>query len=871
MSPQDRSFLNAKIPDLLAKLTLDEKISLFGAPNYWNTTPIERLAIPGIRMSDGPNGVRGSSHFKATPAQCIPCATALASTFDTDLIQAAGVFLGEEAKFKSSVILLGPTCNIQRNPLGGRSFESFSEDPHLSGTINNSYIKGLQSTGVAATVKHFVCNDQEHERTAANSIVSHRALREVYLYPFMLAQRDAKPWAYMTSYGRLLGVHCSENHWLLQGILRDEWKFNGMVMSDWFGTYSVDDAINAGLDLEMPGPTRWRSNTHVTHCITAQKINMETINERARNLLTFIQHQARLNPDVVYGDGEERTRPDDPKARKFCRKLAADTIVLLKNENDVLPLTPKKYKKVAVIGPNAKGRVISGGGSANLKASYVVTPLDGIKDAAGEEYEVEYEVGCYGASARSHILNCTNLLGLAHKFLPTIENLLVTDKGEKGLLCTFYNHNPDGTLSEPLASYVLQDTSVRVNDFKPPGLTPEYTIKLTGKLTVDKDGPFELGLTVAGRAKLWINGKLTIDNWTKQTPSDFFYGAGASEKRALVELKAKKPVDVLVEYTNTDPPERDGEAILNRNVLHLMRGVRLGGWPKTNPEEDIKAAEVLASQSDIVIFVAGLSPEWETETFDRTTLDLPGRQNEVIARIAAVNPRTVVVVQAGSTTAMLWLDNVAGIVQAWYLGNESGNAIADILFGTVNPSGRLPLTFPRRIEDIAAYPNLRSEAGKIHYHEDIFVGYKHFQSKAIKPLFYFGYGLSYTQFSLSDLSVDNTPTTDSVDVKVTVTVKNVGAVTGSEVVQLYVSYPDFGITHPNMQLRGFAKAKDLAPGGSTKVTISLDKYAFSYWDDRKDIWRVTQGEYPVQVGRSCEELVLKDKVKISSSFTWTGL
>ncbi|KAK1233837.1 hypothetical protein PQX77_002984 [Marasmius sp. AFHP31] len=391
----DRSLLDADVSQLVKKLSLDEKISLLGAPNWWNTQSVERLHIPSIRMSDGPNGVRGSSHFASVPAQCLPCATSLGSTFDPELIQEAGALLAEEAKIKSSVILLAPTCNIQRTPLGGRAFESFSEDPHLSGTLAAAYVKGLQSKGVAATIKHFVCNDQEHERTAAESIVSDRALREIYLYPFMIAQRDAQPWAYMTSYGRLRGIHCSESRELLQGVLRNEWKFDGIVISDWYGTYGVDQPVNAGMDLEMPGPPRWRQPQLIKHSITAQKLSVAAIEERVATLLKFVQHQAKLNPEVVYGDGKEGTRGSE-EAKKFARKLAADGIVLLKNDEDVLPIKADKYKKVAIIGPNAKDRVISGGGSAFLKASYVVTPYAGIVDALGKDVEVGYEIGCYG-------------------------------------------------------------------------------------------------------------------------------------------------------------------------------------------------------------------------------------------------------------------------------------------------------------------------------------------------------------------------------------------------------------------------------------------------------------------------------------------
>ncbi|KAJ7580984.1 glycoside hydrolase family 3 protein [Mycena floridula] len=820
-----RSFLTADIEDLVAhKLKLDEKIALLGAPNWWNTTAIPRLEIPAIRMSDGPNGVRGSSHFVATPAQCLPCATSLASTFDERLIEDVGKFLAQEAKVKSSVVLLAPTCNIQRSPLGGRAFESFSEDPHLSGIMSAAYVKGLQSEGVAATIKHFVANDQEHERTAADSVVSDRALREIYLYPFMLAQKYAQPSAYMTAYGRIGGIHCSENVQLLQGVLRQEWKFSGIVMSDWFGTYGVDEPINAG-------PPRWRTSLLVQHCLTSQKLLSSTINERVINLLTFVQAQARKNPEIVYGDGKEGSQ-DSPEARQFCRKLAADGII----------------KRLAVIGPNAKAQVISGGGSAQLKPTYVVTPFDGLQQGAYPGLQVEYALGCY-----------------AHKYLPTLENNLVTPTGSPGWLCTFYAHDDKGDLTEPVAEFVVNDTRIKLNDFLPPGLTETWSIKLTGRLTVQNTAPFELGLTVAGRAKLWLNGKLVIDNWTKQTPGDFFYGQGTIEEKATVNVSAGTPVDVLVEYTNTSPPDTEGSGGSSQPAL--MRGVRLGGCEKIDVEEAIELAAKLAAKCDAVVFVAGLSPEWESEGFDRPSLVLPGLQDETITRIAEANPNTIVCIQAGSAVSMPWVGDVNGLLQTWYSGNEVGNAIADVIYGKINPAGRLPLTLPVRMEDVPSYLSLRSENGKIHYREDLFVGYKHYQARNVKPMFSFGYGLSYTRFSLSKVNIIGAAlTSNSVALKLTMLVHNDG-----QVVQLYVAYPDTGITNPVLQLKGFVKAHDIAPGTSKKVSIELDKYAMSYWDTPQNAWRVASGVYKIHVGFNCDHLVWMDEFKIKKGFLWTGL
>ncbi|KAF6764920.1 beta-glucosidase [Ephemerocybe angulata] len=860
----NRSFLTASVEELVKKMKTDEKVALLSAPNWWNTSAIPRLEIPSVRMSDGPNGVRGSSHFVSTPAQCLPCATSLASTFDPEIVHQAGVFLAKEAKIKASTVLLAPTCNIQRTPLGGRSFESFSEDPHLSGTMSAAYVNGLQSEGVAASIKHFVANDQEHERTAAESVMSERALREVYLYPFMWAQKHAKLGAIMTAYGRIKGVHCSENRELLQTILRDEWKFDGIVISDWFGTYGVDGAINAGLDLEMPGPPRWRTMSLVMHCLSAQKLLMPTIDERVTNMLRFIQRQAKRNPEVVYGDGIERSR-DDPELRQFCRSLAADGIVLLKNEGEVLPLVKEASdkgakKRVLVTGANLHANVISGGGSAQLKPTYVATPWQSINEAAPEGYNIIQSVGCY-----------------AHKYLPTLESKLTTPDGKPGWRCTFYAHNEANEPTVELESFVLNDTRVKLNDFLPSGLTEEWTIKLNGTLKVEESGPFELGLTVAGRAKLWLDGQLTIDNWTNQTPGDFFYGQGTVEEKAVVNLIAGKPVQVRVEYTNTSPPDGADENGAQRLAQPaLMKGVRLGGCPKIDAEEGILEAVAKAKNSDVVVVIAGLSPEWESEGFDRPSLTLPGKQDELIQRLSEANENVVVVVQAGSAVSMPWVNNVAGILQTWYSGNEVGNALADVLFGKVNPGGKLPITLPVREMDIPAYLNDKSENGQIHYREDLYVGYKYYQARGVKSLFPFGFGLSYTSFETKDLMfslpVADGGNADLLKVQAEVNLTNTGNLKGSEVVQLYVSYPSStGLSTPTNQLRAFRKEKGVAPGETRKVTLDLDKYAFAFWDVVGHQWKVAPGAYEVHVGNSSENQVLHGTVVIEKAYSWKGL
>lgn len=593
------------------------------------------------------------------------------------------------------------------------------------------------------------------------------------------------------------------------------------------------------------------------HCLSAQKLLASTIDERVTNLLKWVQRQARKNPDVVYGDGIERSR-DTPEGRQFCRNLAAEGIVLLKNQGNVLPLGQSgKTKKILVTGANVAANVISGGGSAALKPTYVAPPLDSIKRAAPNDYEIIHTVGCY-----------------AHKYLPTLESKLKTPSGESGWVCTFYAHDEAGNPTIELDSFVLHDTRVKLNDFLPAGLTSEWTIKLRGTLTVDATGAFEFGLTVAGRAKLWLDDKLTIDNWTKQTPGDFFYGQGTIEEKATVQLKAGKPVQVLVQYTNTMPPASDENGEQRLAQPALMKGVRLGGCPKIDGEEAIAEAVSLARDADAVVVIAGLSPEWESEGFDRPSLALPGRQDELISRLAAVNPNVVVCVQAGSAVSMPWVDKVAGILQTWYSGNEVGNALADVLFGSVNPGGRLPITLPVREQDIPAHLNDKCEDGQIFYREDLYVGYKYYQARAIKTLFPFGFGLSYTTFSISEFEIAKTEEgndADALKVQAEVTLTNEGERTGSEAIQLYVSYPSNGPRTPTYQLRAFSKERNIAPGASRRVALDLDKFAFAHWDQLSHQWKITPGVYELHVGHHSESLVASGKVEIGAGYSWSGL
>ncbi|KAJ6551199.1 glycoside hydrolase family 3 protein [Mycena capillaripes] len=856
MAPSD--FAHADVPEIVEKLTTDESIQLIAGVGFWKTHAVERLGVPAIKVSDGPNGVRGNHFVMGTPAKCLPSATAMGATWDPKLIHEVGLkLLAPEAKLRAASVILAPTCNIQRNPLGGRSFESFSEDPYLSGMIAASYVNGVQDGGIGTAIKHFVGNDKENDRMAYDSIISDRALREVYLMPFMLAQKFAQPWSYMSAYNRVNGTHVSENPAILQKILRDEWNFQGMVMSDWFGVYSVDLSIKAGLDLEMPGTNKWRSLDLVNRSIQSRKVTLRTIKERATKVLELVQKCAIGAPEVLDGDGEERTLESDAD-KDLMRRVAAQSIVLLKNDGGLLPLRPENLKKIAVIGGNAKAFVLSGGGSAALKASYFVSPYQGIVDALAANPDVEIT---YSEGARAYLTS------------PSLDYELFTEDGKRGWTGSWHRHVDDDSmvaLDEPVKVDHLDETRIFVSTSAPAALTKRWTLKLRGQLLPrDKDTPFEFGLISAGRARLYVDGELLIDNWTRQRRGDAFFGCGSEEEHGVFNLKAGVRHNVYVEFCNVRGPA-DGDE--DETVMDSNPGVRLGGAEVVAPDDLLAEAVALAKEADAVIAIVGLNADWETEGNDRTTLALPGRTDELVEKLAAANPKTIVVTESGSSILMPWADKVPSMVHAWYLGNATGQAIADVLFGEQNPGGKLSLTFPNAEEDVPSFGHFHSENGKVRYAEDLYVGYKHFQHRKIKPLFAFGHGLSYTTFEFSDFKL-SPPTVSAKEFNLTVSLQitNTGAVAGSEVAQVYVTLPTTSeLTHPPLQLKGFVKV-NLEPGKAEVVQIQLDKYAVSYWDDRFSTWTVEKGEYLIRAGPSSDKLSLQATFVIEKGFEWQGI
>jgi beta-glucosidase len=806
-----RNNMDNKIEDLVQKMTLDEKISLLAGRDMWHTVPIERLGVPAIRVTDGPNGVRGSSGNSSPTSACFPCGSALAATWNTHLIECIGEALADEVKAKAGHILLAPTVNIHRSPIAGRNFECYSEDPYLSGHMASAYIQGLQKKGVGACIKHFVCNDQEFERTTISAEVKERPLREIYLEPFRIAIKEAKPWAVMSAYNRVNGISANANDYILRDILKEEWGFDGVVISDWYGTYDTTSA-QGSLDIEMPGPARWASAEHVKSALAEGRLSEADIDDKVRRILRTINRAgAFANPEFV-----PETADDKPEHRALIRETGGEAVVLLKNDG-VLPLQPSKIKKLLVVGENALLPQIVGGGSAHVNSHYVVSPLQGILQYIEDVTEVNYPIGC-----------------LTHRSLPSADpSWFRTDEGEQGLkMSVFASLDLSG---EPAVEHTIKRSSLNWfgTEQPAPGLD-QFSLRLQGNFVPPESGEYTTGIHCIGQGRVLVDGKEVLPFREYRDPAEW--------SEAQIPLICEKGVgqNLTIEYILKDDPH--------------WRTVRLVLFPPI-PEDPIAAAEALAREADAVVIVAGLTNEWESEGHDRVDMRLPGDQDLLISRITAVNPNTVVVLNAGSPLEMPWLSEAAALLQTWYLGQEAGNAIADVLFGVVNPSGKLPTTFPKRLEDNPSFINFPGENGEVLYGEGIYVGYRYYDKKNIEPLFPFGYGLSYTSFDYSDLTISNSTLIDNDSMEISLVVKNTGPAAGKEIVQLYVRDLESRLPRPDKELKAFKKIA-LQPGESQKVTFNLDTQALTYYDPTIPGWVAEPGEFELLIGASSRDIRL---------------
>ncbi len=814
--------------ELVDQLTPAEQATLSAGVDMWHTAAAPTIGLGSIRCSDGPHGVRGSNDPTGPTASAFPVATAMAATWNVELIADIGTALAVEAGDKGASVLLAPTLNLQRHPLAGRNFECFSEDPYLTARMGVAVIGGVQSRGVAATAKHFVANDSEMDRHQVSSEVSMRALRELYLVPFEAAVRQAGVWVVMTAYNRLNGVHCAANRWLLEDLLRSEWGFDGLVMSDWYGTYSTVGPALAGLDLEMPGPPMYLGSA-LWERVRAGDVPYGAVREKAIRLLRLAERVGALSAPEPQPERALRR----PEMVALARRAATESMVLLTNHG-VLPLLANAFQKVAIIGPNADPGQIMGGGSSQVRPHEVSSPRQaltarfaGQHGPEGDPIEVAYEPGC-----RTHRL-CPELNGVAG-LAPA------PDSGEPAFeVCLYPRLEPVG---DPAWVGRVDGITLRGVPLHTAGVDPgAFAVTWTGQYVPGVSGVHRVGVTAIGRSRVLIDGHLVADNWSNPRPGHTFYANGTEEVRGTVALTAGQPVQLEVHY---------------QREHGLFPAIRVG-MEEPETEQLLDRALGLARGADLVILVVGSNEEWESEGHDRRDLDLPGVQPRLIDAVLSVNRNTVVVLNTGSPTSLGWADRAAAVVQAWYPGMAFGDALADILFGDVTPSGRLPTTFPRRLEDHPAYLHYPPEAGAMTYGEGIFAGYRGFDAVGTDPLFPFGFGLSYTAFTFGQLRVEQDRNLGVVRVELDVT--NIGERPGAEVVQLYVGDDEASVARPPKELKGFAKVF-LHPGETREVHIDLDERAFSFWDPVRAGWHLEPGRFSLLAGASSRDIRVRAAV-----------
>jgi beta-glucosidase len=740
----------------------------------------------------------------------------MGATWNSELICRVGASLAGEVKAKSAHVLLAPTVNIQRTPIAGRNFECFAEDPYLSGIMASAYINGVQSQGMAACIKHFVCNDQEFERFSISSEVAERPLHEIYLEPFRIAMQQASPWSIMSAYNRINGVHASENDVLLRDILKGTWAYDGAVMSDWYGTYS--SGVPTGrLDLEMPGPGRFMAVDTVIAAVESGELDEAVVDDKVRRLLRLIDRVGAFDQPGF----KPETSHDDPADRALARQTAAEAIVLLKNENNTLPFDLEHVKTIAVIGENAKWAQIMGGGSSAVNPHYAISPLEGIQNRVGMQATVSYEIGTP-----------------IHRYQPLLDmGWVKTEDGQSPGFTLEYFDNLE-LAGQATHTAVINKAFLSwfgtVNQYVDPA---NFSLRLSGTLIVPESRVYELQLWGIGKNRLYVDGLIRIDNWRDAPPKSVLSSS------AKLDLAAGRPYQVVIEYC-TDPTGHS-------------RGVRIGCKPAIGADP-IQAAVDLAAQSDVAIVVAGLTNEWESEGFDRPDMDLVGNQNELITRVAAVNPNTVVLLNAGSPVTMPWVVDVPAVLQMWYLGQETGNAVADVLFGDVSPSGKLPVTFPQRLEDNPAFINYPGENGQVQYGEGIFVGYRYYDKKTIAPLFPFGHGLSYTTFAYDNLRLNGESFGSNDQIQVTMDLTNSGDRAGQEIVQLYVRDEEAKVLRPVKELKAFTKVS-LDPGQTKTINLKLDGNALAFYDTDVHDWVTESGEFSLLVGSSSHDIRLRGR------------
>jgi beta-glucosidase len=803
----------ARVQRWLDELTLEEMCTLVGGASSWRTHPIERLGIPEVKMTDGPNGARGE--FTAgdrTAAVVVPVGIAQGATWDPALIERVGDLLGREARRRAAHVLLAPAVNLHRTPIGGRTFEYFSEDPELSAALAAATVRGVQANEVAVTVKHYVANDTEVDRHTVDVDVDERVLRELYLRPFEAAVVEAGAWGIMSAYNRVGGHFCGAHGRLLNGVLRGEWGFDGSVVSDWYGAHDAEASANGGLSIEMPGPTRVYGEKLVA-AVREGRVDEATVRALARDVLVLIE---RTRATERPADAPEES-VDDPAERALCREVAVAGTVLLRNEDRALPLGgDRPVSSVAVIGPNAAVTRIMGGGSSALHP----LPHRSILEALTERLPgVVHEPGC---------------LVDKHTPIPAPERLVGPD-GEPGLEVRFVNGgDPDGAVAWEGRS---ETTNIGFFGSVPRGVGPgPYVLTVRGAYIAAVDGGHEVGAIVTGRPRVEVGGQVLVDPRSELASGDAFYGFGSAEQLGTVEARAGDEIPIGVTLRMRQP----------------FGAIRIGVREPTD-EHMVDRAVDAARAADAAVVVVGTTEEWETEGHDRDGIALPGDQDELVRRVAAASDRTVVVLNAGSPVAMPWIDEVDAVVVPFFGGIEMGDAVADVLLGEADPGGRLPTTFPVRLEDAPAWEHYAPVDGTQTYGEGSGIGYRGHDRSGVAPLFPFGHGLSYGTAEWGEAIASATTMAPDDTVTVSVPVTATGDRGATVVVQGYVAPVDPPVDREPKALRAWAKG--VVPAGATReLELRFGPEAFRRWDDGAGTWTTDPGAYDLVIAASATDI-----------------
>jgi beta-glucosidase len=809
-APLPRADVEKRVDSILSQMTLDEKIEIIGGTNDFFTRPIARLGIPSLKMSDGPMGVHDYGLTTAYPA-----GIALAASWDTELAERFGASMGKDARARGVHFILGPGMNIYRAPMNGRNFEYFGEDPFLASRMAVSVIEGMQGQRVVATAKHFAGNNSEFARMNLSSDIDERTLREIYLPAFEASVKEAKVGAVMDAYNLVNGVYMTQNDRLNNEILKKEWGFDGILMSDWGATHDGVAAAKGGLDLEMPSPT-FMNSAALLPALKDGRLQVAMLDDKVRRILRkaiefgfFDQAQTDTGIPSYSQEG-----------RQVALEMARGGIVLLKNSGSLLPLDEGKVKTVAVIGPDAYPAVPSGGGSAESKPFNAVSFLEGISNRLGTKARVLYAVD---EPALDEVFDSSEFV--------------TAPGGESGLKGEYFDN--EDLRGNPVL--VRTDKHVHFDwgegSFAADQPVDHFSIRWTGYFVPQKSGDYKFFTSADDGARLYIGDETLIDDWQRHSQT---VDSGTKH------LEAGQPYKIRLEYF-----EAVGSAII--------------GFGVTRAESFIGTkTKALAAKADAVVICVGFDPKTESEGADRT-FQLPGGQDELIQQISAVNKNTIIVVTAGGNVDMTqWVDRVPAILHAWYPGQEGGAALAQILFGDYTPSGKLPASFERRWEDNPTFRTYYPEKNqnRVQYSEGVFVGYRHYDRSETKPLFAFGYGLSYTTFGYGKLSVSPQAGDLSEAVTVSFDVKNTGHREGAEVAEVYVGNPPASVPRPVKELKGFAKVT-LKPGETKRVTLKLDRRAFSFYDVKKGGWTAEPGDFTILVGGSSDNIQLRNKFTLT--------